>query len=72
LTCAVSRAFTIGDLRVTDTGADVLIDNGSGTLLVEGAAGTTVLDAGDFIVACQLVTPASRSASAILFIGRSR
>jgi Ca2+-binding RTX toxin-like protein len=40
-----------GDLQLTDTGADVLVDYGSGSFVVEGVTGTSVLDAGDFIFA---------------------
>jgi Ca2+-binding RTX toxin-like protein len=40
-----------GDLHLTDTGADVLVDYGSGSFVVEGVSGTSVLDAGDFIFA---------------------
>jgi hypothetical protein len=40
-----------GDLHLTDTGSDVLVDYGTGSFVVEGVAGTSVLDAGDFIFA---------------------
>jgi hypothetical protein len=40
-----------GDLHLTDTGADVLVDYGSGSFLIEGVTGTSLLDTRDFIFA---------------------
>jgi hypothetical protein len=34
---------------LTDTGADELVDYGTGSFLVQSVAGTSLLDAGDFI-----------------------
>jgi hypothetical protein len=43
-----------GDLYPTDRGADVLVDYGTASFLVENVAGTSLFDAGDFVFVCPI------------------